>query len=137
MPFPFSFSSFPIPMLVPSFLEVFLQVSREGLLWLISHQSMQKCPSIKGAMVANKWLRKQPKQENTCTSLQKVLSNISIYKFNLIPTCGAMNPPTLPHNELDPTAVLRISVGNISAVYTNTIAKEAVAPNLPIRERAI
>ena len=48
-----------------------------------------------------------------------------------------MIPPTRPHSELAPTAVLRISVGNISAVYTNTIAKLAVAPNFPIRDRVI
>ena len=48
-----------------------------------------------------------------------------------------MIPPTRPQSELAPTAVLRISVGNISAVYTNTIAKLAVAPNFPIRDRVI
>ena len=48
-----------------------------------------------------------------------------------------MIPPTRPHSELAPTAVLRISVGNISAVYTNTIAKLAVAPNFPIRDSVI
>ena len=50
---------------------------------------------------------------------------------------GAIIPPILPHRELAPTAVLLISVGNISAVYTNTIAKLAEAPNFPINANVI
>ena len=54
-----------------------------------------------------------------------------------IAICGAMMPPILPHSELAPTAVLRISVGNNSAVYTKTMAKLADAPNFPIRDNVI
>ena len=50
---------------------------------------------------------------------------------------GAIIPPILPQSELAPTAVLLISVGNISAVYTNTIAKLAEAPNFPINANVI
>ena len=52
-------------------------------------------------------------------------------------TWGAKTPPILAQVEEDPTAELLISVGNISAVYTKTIAKLEVAPNFPTMESAV
>ena len=52
-------------------------------------------------------------------------------------TWGAANPPILAIIEHMPTAVLRIWVGYNSAVYKYTIAKEADAPNFPIRANAV
>ena len=46
-----------------------------------------------------------------------------------------MMPPTLATRLQVPTAWFLITVGNISAVYTYTIANEAEAPNLPNRDR--
>ena len=52
-------------------------------------------------------------------------------------TCGAKIPPIRAHVDEDPTAVLRISVGNISAVYTKMMQKEQVAPNLPTIDKVV
>ena len=57
----------------------------------------------------------------------------SVFQF----TCGAKIPPIRAHVDEDPTAVLRISVGNISAVYTKMMQKEQVAPNLPTIDKVV
>ena len=46
-------------------------------------------------------------------------------------------PPILAHVDEDPIAVLRISVGNISAVYTKIMQKLHVAPNLPTMDKVV
>ena len=55
----------------------------------------------------------------------------TFYLTSSLPTKGASMLPKREKKEDDPTPTLRTAVGNISAAYWYTMAKDAVMANFP------
>ena len=85
------------------------------------------CPSVSGKKTAN-----APAMVAT-TPMMKTGAG-SQYTLSRSSRREVM-PPILATKEQVPTAWFLMGVGNISAVYTYTMAKEAEAPNFPIKDK--